>query len=154
MQERTLASILWVWGKGWASFCELKWILVGGISVCCAAKGRSRWLRCRSKKETSINRSPTRTKWKNHRRLEGGRDMDGDAGDRTPCLSHAKRALYHLSYIPCCDLSLREQIYLNNIHILLHGLLLLFTRNNHLFKKLQIPILRRGFLIYEFPYLF
>ena len=24
----------------------------------------------------------------------------GDAGDRTPCLSHAKRALYHLSYIP------------------------------------------------------
>ena len=26
--------------------------------------------------------------------------VDGDAGDRTPCLSHAKRALYHLSYIP------------------------------------------------------
>ncbi|KAK9000195.1 hypothetical protein V6N11_080699 [Hibiscus sabdariffa] len=26
---------------------------------------------------------------------------NGDAGDRTPCLSHAKRALYHLSYIPC-----------------------------------------------------
>jgi hypothetical protein len=25
---------------------------------------------------------------------------NGDAGDRTPCLSHAKRALYHLSYIP------------------------------------------------------
>ncbi|KAL4364274.1 hypothetical protein GQ457_04G011690 [Hibiscus cannabinus] len=30
-----------------------------------------------------------------------GRQEDiGDAGDRTPCLSHAKRALYHLSYIP------------------------------------------------------
>lgn len=25
---------------------------------------------------------------------------DGDAGDRTLYLSHAKRALYHLSYIP------------------------------------------------------
>ncbi|RDX58377.1 hypothetical protein CR513_62312, partial [Mucuna pruriens] len=24
----------------------------------------------------------------------------GDAGYRSPCLSHAKRALYHLSYIP------------------------------------------------------
>jgi hypothetical protein len=24
----------------------------------------------------------------------------GDAGDRTPCLLHAKRVLYHLSYIP------------------------------------------------------
>ena len=24
----------------------------------------------------------------------------GDAGRRSPCLSHAKRALYHLSYIP------------------------------------------------------
>ena len=28
---------------------------------------------------------------------------NGDAGDRTPCLSHAKRALYHLSYIPIAD---------------------------------------------------
>ena len=26
--------------------------------------------------------------------------MLGDAGYRSPCLSHAKRALYHLSYIP------------------------------------------------------
>ena len=25
----------------------------------------------------------------------------GDAGYRSPYLSHAKRALYHLSYIPC-----------------------------------------------------
>ncbi|CAB4315553.1 unnamed protein product [Prunus armeniaca] len=25
---------------------------------------------------------------------------DGDAGNRTPCLSHAKRALYHMSYVP------------------------------------------------------
>ena len=25
----------------------------------------------------------------------------GDAGYRSPCLSHAKRALYHLSYTPC-----------------------------------------------------
>ena len=25
---------------------------------------------------------------------------NGDAGHRSPCLSHAKRALYHLSYIP------------------------------------------------------
>ena len=24
----------------------------------------------------------------------------GDAGNRTPCLSHAKRALYHMSYVP------------------------------------------------------
>ncbi|KAK9000238.1 hypothetical protein V6N11_080748 [Hibiscus sabdariffa] len=29
-----------------------------------------------------------------------GKKENGDAGDRTPCLSHAKRALYHLSYIP------------------------------------------------------
>ena len=27
--------------------------------------------------------------------------LDGDAGYRSPCLSHAKRALYHLSYTPC-----------------------------------------------------
>ncbi len=27
--------------------------------------------------------------------------MVGDAGYRSPYLSHAKRALYHLSYIPC-----------------------------------------------------
>ena len=26
--------------------------------------------------------------------------LGGDARDQTPCLSHAKRALYHLSYIP------------------------------------------------------
>ena len=26
--------------------------------------------------------------------------IDGDAGYRSPYLSHAKRALYHLSYIP------------------------------------------------------
>ncbi|AES74763.1 transmembrane protein, putative [Medicago truncatula] len=32
---------------------------------------------------------------------------NGDAGDRTPCLSHAKRALYHLSYIPILMLFLR-----------------------------------------------
>jgi hypothetical protein len=31
--------------------------------------------------------------------------INGDAGDRTPCLSHAKRALYHLSYIPFGGLS-------------------------------------------------
>ncbi|KAK7397243.1 hypothetical protein VNO78_18410 [Psophocarpus tetragonolobus] len=24
----------------------------------------------------------------------------GNAGNRTPCLSHAKRALYHMSYVP------------------------------------------------------
>jgi hypothetical protein len=28
------------------------------------------------------------------------RKKHGDAGYRSPCLSHAKRALYHLSYIP------------------------------------------------------
>lgn len=28
------------------------------------------------------------------------RTDDGDAGNRTPCLSHAKRALYHMSYVP------------------------------------------------------
>jgi hypothetical protein len=28
------------------------------------------------------------------------KNTNGDAGDWTPCLSHAKRALYHLSYIP------------------------------------------------------
>lgn len=27
-------------------------------------------------------------------------DKNGDAGYRSPYLSHAKRALYHLSYIP------------------------------------------------------
>ena len=26
----------------------------------------------------------------------------GNAGNRTLCLSHAKRALYHMSYIPYC----------------------------------------------------
>ena len=29
--------------------------------------------------------------------------MIGDAGHRSPYLSHAKRALYHLSYIPMLD---------------------------------------------------
>ncbi|QHN93348.1 uncharacterized protein DS421_17g591900 [Arachis hypogaea] len=28
--------------------------------------------------------------------------INGDAGYRSPYLSHAKRALYHLSYIPTC----------------------------------------------------
>jgi hypothetical protein len=28
------------------------------------------------------------------------KNRNGDAGYRSPCLSHAKRALYHLSYIP------------------------------------------------------
>ena len=28
------------------------------------------------------------------------KNLDGDAGYRSPYLSHAKRALYHLSYIP------------------------------------------------------
>jgi hypothetical protein len=35
----------------------------------------------------------------------------GDAGDRTPCLSHAKRALYHLSYVPMlfkCQISAKR----------------------------------------------
>lgn len=27
----------------------------------------------------------------------------GGAGNRTPCLSHAKRALYHMSYTPIVD---------------------------------------------------
>ncbi|OMP06609.1 hypothetical protein COLO4_08047 [Corchorus olitorius] len=31
----------------------------------------------------------------------------GDAGDRTLYLSHAKRALYHLSYIPSLTIALR-----------------------------------------------
>ena len=33
-----------------------------------------------------------------HSALLGGKS--GDGGYRSPCLSHAKRALYHLSYIP------------------------------------------------------
>ena len=28
--------------------------------------------------------------------------MPGDGGYRSPYLSHAKRALYHLSYVPIC----------------------------------------------------
>ena len=27
-------------------------------------------------------------------------NKNGGAGNRTPCLSHAKRALYHMSYTP------------------------------------------------------
>ena len=29
-----------------------------------------------------------------------GYNKSGGAGNRTPCLSHAKRALYHMSYTP------------------------------------------------------
>lgn len=29
--------------------------------------------------------------------------MSGDGGHRSPCLTHAKRALYHLSYIPILE---------------------------------------------------
>ena len=32
--------------------------------------------------------------------------LNGDAGYRSPYLSHAKRALYHLSYIPFDEVSL------------------------------------------------
>ena len=35
----------------------------------------------------------------------------GDAGYRSPCLSHAKRALYHLSYTPMCN----RDLYKNSI---------------------------------------
>ncbi|KAK7392799.1 hypothetical protein VNO78_21247 [Psophocarpus tetragonolobus] len=35
-----------------------------------------------------------------------------DAGDRTPCLSHAKRALYHLSYIPIFTISVSPLLVL------------------------------------------
>ena len=34
----------------------------------------------------------------------------GDAGYRSPYLSHAKRALYHLSYIPNDDAGSRAQV--------------------------------------------
>jgi hypothetical protein len=43
---------------------------------------------------------PDRTKKEIQRPERIKKDENGDAGDRTPCLSHAKRALYHLSYIP------------------------------------------------------
>ena len=35
------------------------------------------------------------------RRVNENKIVSGDAGYRSPYLSHAKRALYHLSYIPC-----------------------------------------------------
>ncbi|KAL7157780.1 hypothetical protein ABFS83_02G099800 [Erythranthe nasuta] len=39
---------------------------------------------------------------------------EGHAGDRTPCLSHAKRALYHLSYIPMFGKCYTSDYYSNN----------------------------------------
>lgn len=40
------------------------------------------------------------------------REKDGGAGNRTPCLSHAKRALYHMSYTPLM-LTLHYQMHDN-----------------------------------------
>jgi hypothetical protein len=35
----------------------------------------------------------------------------GDMGYRSPHLSHAKRALYHLSYIPRCQILTKSRTY-------------------------------------------
>ena len=43
---------------------------------------------------------------------------NGDAGYRSPYLSHAKRALYHLSYIPFVLFFTIVKIYLNIIILL------------------------------------
>ena len=37
--------------------------------------------------------------------IENGNAKNGEGGHRSHCLSHAKRALYHLSYIPYMDIS-------------------------------------------------
>ena len=39
--------------------------------------------------------------------LNKTKKVNGGAGNRTPCLSHAKRALYHMSYTPDVELSLQ-----------------------------------------------
>ena len=43
--------------------------------------------------------------------FQGSKEF-GDAGYRSPCLSHAKRALYHLSYTPCRRNDFMNYIYL------------------------------------------
>ena len=43
--------------------------------------------------------------------LKINRENFGDAGYRSRYLSHAKRALYHLSYTPCLQMSVLE-VYL------------------------------------------
>ena len=51
--------------------------------------------------EASYDKSFTIIKWQFlGRKMKPEELGDGDAGDQTLCLSHAKRALYHLSYIP------------------------------------------------------
>ena len=60
----------------------------------------------RSSLRTAV-RSPTQTNANDSCNLEGSNGsqsksvfQNGEAGHRSLCLSHAKRALYHLSYIP------------------------------------------------------
>jgi hypothetical protein len=50
---------------------------------------------------------------------------NGDAGYRSPYLSHAKRALYHLSYIPCWAIQILRLFI--PYHLWLLGTALLFT---------------------------
>jgi hypothetical protein len=49
--------------------------------------------------ETKFSVPENATKQKGHSNFKGLK-KNGDAGYRSPYLSHAKRALYHLSYIP------------------------------------------------------
>ena len=66
--------------------------------------------------------------------------MDGDAGYRTPYLSHAKRALYHVSYIPICWL-LQFNFILNSLRQTLGlepRLLLIPQRDCQLFRNFSL----------------
>ena len=38
---------------------------------------------------------------------------NGGAGNRTPCLSHAKRALYHMSYTPMLNIMAVSLLYIS-----------------------------------------
>lgn len=64
----------------------------------------------------------------------------GDAGHRSPYLSHAKRALYHLSYIPFCIWEILSIIF--DFQFKLNSLLCTTIESEKVVKLSRLTVIR------------